>query len=120
MYNIKRANLNDENKLINLVKPKLLGEKTDENAKNALDEFLNDDKFRVFVLREDKALRGFCSIEIKSNADESKEGSAEVVMLNAYDDSREKGYKKMLLEYVEDYLKQIGIRDMYAKLWSLA
>ncbi|MFL0252399.1 GNAT family N-acetyltransferase [Clostridium neuense] len=120
MYNIKRANLNDENKLINLVKPKLLGEKTDENAKNALDEFLKDDNFRVFILREDEALKGFCSIEIKSSADESKEESAEIVMMNVNIDSKEKSYKKMLLEYVNDYLKQIGIKEMYAKVWRMA
>lgn len=120
MYNIKRANLNDENKLINLVKPKLLCEKTDENAKNALDEFLNDNNFRVFILREDEALKGFCSIEIKSSADESKEESAEIVMMNVNNDSKEKKYKKMLLEYIDDYLKQIGIKGMYNKLWKMA
>lgn len=114
------ANLNDENKLINLVKPKLLNEKNDKNAKNILDEFLNNNKFRVFVLREDEALKGFCSIEIKAASDGNKGESAEVVMLNVAGDSKEKSYKKMLMEYIEDYLKQIGIRGMYSKLWRIA
>lgn len=114
MYNIKRADLNDENKLINLVKPKLSGEKTDKDAKNLLDEFLNDDNFRVFVLRDDDSLKGFCSIEIK---DENNEEAAEIVMMNVNNDSKEKNYKKMLLDYIEDYLKQIGI---YNKLWKMA
>lgn len=120
MYNIKRANLNDENKLINLVKPKLLGEKTDKNAKSALDECLNDDNFRVFVLREDEALKGFCSIEIKSSADENKNESAEIIMLNVDNDSKEKSYKKMLIDYIRDYLRQIGIKEMYEGLWKMA
>ena len=114
------ANLNDENKLINLVKPKLLDEKTDKNARNVLDEFLNNNKFRVFVLREDDVLKGFCSIEIKSDAGENKEESAEIVMLNVNNDSKEKSYKKMLMEYIEDYLKQIGIKGMYLRLWRMA
>lgn len=117
MYNIKRADLNDENKLINLVKPKLLGEKTDKDAKNLLDEFLNDDNFRVFVLRDDDVLKGFCSIEIKSSSDGNNEEAAEIVMMNVNNDSKEKKYKKMLVEYIEDYLKQIGI---YNKLWKMA
>ncbi|MFL0252448.1 GNAT family N-acetyltransferase [Clostridium neuense] len=116
MCNIRVANLQDESQLINLVKVGLNSEKIKKTAKEVVEDFFNDTKYEIFVIEDSNSLKGFGSLEFKRAPGEDE--IAELVMMNVNDDLKEKGYQNKLINYIEKYARETGVKEIYLRPWK--
>lgn len=79
-------------------------------------DFFNDTKYEIFVIEEANSLKGFGSLEFKREPGEDE--IAELVMMNVNDDLKEKGYQNKLINYIEKYARETGVREIYLRPWK--
>lgn len=115
MCNIRIASLEDESQLINLVKSGLNTEKVKKTANQVVQDFFNDTKYEIFVIEDNNFLKGFGSLEFKREPGEDE--IAELVMMKVNDDLKEKGYQNKLINFIEKYAREIGIKEIYLRPW---
>lgn len=116
MCNIRIASLEDESQLINLVKAGLNPEKVKKTARQVVQDFFNDTKYEIFVIEERNSLKGFGSLEFKRAPGQDE--IAELVMMNVDDDLKERGYQNKLINYIEKYARETGVKEIYLRPWK--
>lgn len=116
MCNIRVAKLEDESQLINLVKSSLNSEKIKKTAKQVVQDFFNDTNYEIFVIDDSNLLKGFGSLEFKREP--GKDEIAELVMMKVNDDLKERGYQNKLINYIEKYAKETGVKEVYLRPWK--
>ena len=113
MNKVRLADLNDKSRLIDLVKPMLGNENVDEIAKLVVEDFFNNTQYKVFVIEVSDKVNGYGVLKFDSF--EGANGVAEIVWLGIDKQCKRKGYGKELINSIEQYAKDNGIRKIYLK-----
>lgn len=113
METIRAADIHDRNDIEKLIKVMLGDENTDEVAKSIVDDFFMNGAYNVYVIEVLNLVKGFGVI--KFNPFEGGNGIAELVFLGINTENKRTGLGSKLVQYLEQILKQNGIRKIYVK-----
>lgn len=113
METIRVADINDRYDIEELLKVMLGDKNVDEVAKSLVDGFFMNSEFIVYVIEVFDLVKGFCAI--KFNPFEGGNGIAEFVFLGIDTENKKTGLGTKLVQYLEQILKEKGIRKIYVK-----
>lgn len=114
METIRVADINDKYNIEKLIKVMLGDENADEVAKSLVDGFfMNSESYMVYVVEVLNLVKGFCVI--KFNPFEGGNGIVEIVFLGIDTDHKRTGLGTKLVQYLEQTLKENGVRKIYVK-----
>lgn len=114
METIRIANIDDRYYIEKLIKAMLGDENADEVAKSLIDGFFMDNTpYMVYVIEILNLVKGYCVI--KFNPFEGGNGIVEIVFLGIDNENKRTGIGTKLVQYLEKYLKENGIRKIYVK-----
>lgn len=113
MIKVRKANLEDKEKLNQLVKTMLGDRNADATAKLVVEDFFANTQYNVFVAEAANEVVGFGVLKFESF--EGANAVAEIVWLKVDDAHKRAGYGRCLLSFMEQYAKENDIRKIYLK-----
>ena len=131
MMIIRRAKKNDIDEILRLlrqvlevhadIRPDLFISGTTKYTKEELERIIDDEKRPIFVAVEDDKVLGYVFCEI----DDFPKRNAMIAYKTLYIDDlcvdeseRGKGIGKQLFDYVKDYAKEIGCKEITLNVWE--
>ncbi|MBU5427584.1 GNAT family N-acetyltransferase [Tissierella pigra] len=113
METIRPGNIRDRSNIEELIKVMIGDENPNEISKLVVDDFFTNSSYHVYVIEILNVVKGFGVI--KFNPFEGGNGIAEFVWLGIDKDSKRAGLGSKLVQYLEQYSRENGIRKIYVK-----
>ena len=113
METIRPGNIRDRSNIEELIKVMISDENPNEISKLVVDDFFTNSSYHVYVIEILNVVKGFGVI--KFNPFEGGNGIAEFVWLGIDKDSKRAGLGSKLVQYLEQYSRENGIRKIYVK-----
>lgn len=111
--NIRGIQLEDRPALIGLVSMMIGDSNKDEVSNYIVDDFYNNKLFTTYVIASDDEVASY--ISYKREPFEGSNQVGEIVFLGTKEEHRKHGYGQALVEYIETYSRENGIRKLYVK-----
>ncbi|MSU00337.1 GNAT family N-acetyltransferase [Tissierella sp. DSM 105185] len=113
METIRPGNISDRIDIEELIKVMIGDENPNEISKLVVDDFFTNSSYHVYVIEILNVIKGFGVI--KFNPFEGGNGIAEFVWLGIDKDSKRAGLGSKLVQYLEQFSRENGIRKIYVK-----
>lgn len=113
METIRPGNIRDRSNIEEVIKVMIGDENPNEMSKLVVDDFFTNSSYHVYVIEILNVVKGFGVI--KFNPFEGGNGIAEFVWLGIDKDSKRAGLGSKLVQYLEQYSRENGIRKIYVK-----
>jgi ribosomal protein S18 acetylase RimI-like enzyme len=116
LVNIRSAESEDKERLIEFVISMVGDSNSVEVAKNVVDDFFENKKMNTFMLEKEEKIIGFSVF--KEDPFEGADNVAEIVWLKIDKPFQRKGYGNKAVEYLEKFSSKKDIRKIYVKTSS--